>query len=173
MVAWSCAVTWLYGGAGGGLVAAVLVGAADVVERGALTQTTANGIVLLLLGGGVVGYVVQLARRAEHALADAVQREAAASERERLSRSVHDGVLQALALAAGGRPTRSSPAEPLRLVVADDHPIWRDAVERDLAAAGLVIVGVAVDGDKAVRVCTATVPDVLVCDLQMPGRSGV
>ena len=61
----------------------------------------------------------------------------------------------------------------LRLVVADDHPIWRDAVERDLAAAGLTIVGVAGDGDKAIRVCTATRPDVLVCDLQMPGRSGV
>jgi DNA-binding NarL/FixJ family response regulator len=61
----------------------------------------------------------------------------------------------------------------LRLVVADDHPIWRDAVERDLAAAGLTIVGVAGDGDKAVRVCAATRPDVLVCDLQMPGRSGV
>ena len=61
----------------------------------------------------------------------------------------------------------------LRLVVADDHPIWRDAVERDLAAAGLVVVGAAGDGDKAVRVCTATRPDVLVCDLQMPGRSGV
>ncbi|MDT7538709.1 MAG: hypothetical protein QOI82_2294 [Actinomycetota bacterium] len=61
----------------------------------------------------------------------------------------------------------------LRLVVADDHPIWRDAVERDLAAAGLTIVGVAGDGDKAIRVCAATQPDVLVCDLQMPGRSGV
>jgi DNA-binding NarL/FixJ family response regulator len=66
-----------------------------------------------------------------------------------------------------------STAEPLRLVVADDHPIWRNAVERDLAAAGLVVVGVAGDGEKAIRVCTATRPDVLVCDLQMPGRSGV
>jgi DNA-binding NarL/FixJ family response regulator len=66
----------------------------------------------------------------------------------------------------------SAPAE-LRLVVADDHPNWRDAVERDLAAAGLTIVGVAGDGEKAIRVCTATRPDVLVCDLQMPGRSGV
>lgn len=64
------------------------------------------------------------------------------------------------------------PAE-VRVVVADDHPIWRDAVERDLAAAGLAVVGAAGDGDKAVRVCTAVLPDVLVCDLQMPGRSGV
>lgn len=67
----------------------------------------------------------------------------------------------------------SRPAEPVTVVVADDHPIWRDAVERDLAAAGLVVVGAAGDGDKAVRVCLATRPAVLVCDLQMPGRSGV
>ncbi len=69
--------------------------------------------------------------------------------------------------AAGERPPG------LRLVVADDHPIWRDAVERDLAAAGLEVVGTAGDGQKAVRVCTAVRPDVLVCDLQMPGLSGV
>ena len=61
----------------------------------------------------------------------------------------------------------------LRLVIADDHPIWRDAVERDLAQAGLEVVGVAGDGEKAIRVCTAVTPDVLVCDLQMPGRNGV
>jgi DNA-binding NarL/FixJ family response regulator len=67
------------------------------------------------------------------------------------------------------------PAEPavLTVVVADDHPIWRDAVERDLVAAGLAVVGTAGDGPKAIRVCAATRPAVLVCDLQMPGLSGV
>jgi DNA-binding NarL/FixJ family response regulator len=65
-----------------------------------------------------------------------------------------------------------SDAEPT-VVIADDHPIWRDAVERDLGAAGLRVVGVAGDGEKAVRVVRATCPDVLVCDLQMPGLSGV
>ena len=65
------------------------------------------------------------------------------------------------------------PSGPVTVVVADDHPIWRDAVERDLTEAGLVVVGSAGDGDKAVRVCAATRPAVLVCDLQMPGRSGV
>ena len=66
-----------------------------------------------------------------------------------------------------------SGSEQVTVVVADDHPIWRDAVERDLSEAGLVVVGSAGDGDKAVRVCAATRPAVLVCDLQMPGRSGV
>ena len=55
----------------------------------------------------------------------------------------------------------------LRLVVADDHPIWREAVERDLAAAGLVVVGTAGDGEKAVRVCAATRPD---CRAVHPAR---
>jgi DNA-binding NarL/FixJ family response regulator len=64
-------------------------------------------------------------------------------------------------------------AEPVTVVVADDHPIWRDAVERDLSAAGLRVVGAAGDGEKAVRVCAAVRPQVLVCDLQMPGLSGV
>ena len=70
-------------------------------------------------------------------------------------------------------PDDTAPDRALRVVVADDHPIWREAVERDLTAAGLEVVGAAGDGEKAVRVVTATRPDVLVCDLQMPGLSGV
>jgi DNA-binding NarL/FixJ family response regulator len=60
----------------------------------------------------------------------------------------------------------------LRVVLADDHPIWREAVERDLTARGFLVVGTAADGEKAERVCRATRPDVLVCDLSMPGLTG-
>ena len=94
VIAW--AVQW---GWRGGLAAAVVIGLADVVEiRGDVNRGTVNAIVLLVLLGSVVGYVVLLAKRAEEAYAEAVRLQAATAERERLSRSVHDGVLQALAL---------------------------------------------------------------------------
>jgi DNA-binding NarL/FixJ family response regulator len=36
-------------------------------------------------------------------------------------------------------------------MLVDDHPIWRDALERDLAEAGFEIVGAFGDGETAVR----------------------
>ena len=65
------------------------------------------------------------------------------------------------------------PADPVTVLVVDDHPMWRDAVERDLAAAGFSVVGTASDGAMAVRVAAAVRPDVVVMDLQLPQRSGV
>jgi signal transduction histidine kinase len=101
-VSWAAApvLTWaVHGGWAGGGAAGAAVSAAAVLERGsAPSQATVNSIVLLLLVGTVSGYVVQLARRAETAYAEAVRLQAATAERERLSRQVHDGVLQALAL---------------------------------------------------------------------------
>ncbi len=64
-------------------------------------------------------------------------------------------------------------AEPLRVLVVDDHPIWRDGVARDLEAAGLVVCGTAGEGARAVQVAAATRPDVVLLDLQLPDMSGV
>jgi DNA-binding NarL/FixJ family response regulator len=58
-------------------------------------------------------------------------------------------------------------------MVVDDHPIWRDAVARDLEASGLTVCGVASDVAQAVRVATPTRPDVVVLDLHLPDGSGV
>ncbi len=63
-------------------------------------------------------------------------------------------------------------SEP-RVMVVDDHPMWRDAVARDLAAAGLDVVATAGDGPEAVRRARAVNPDVLVLDLNLPGMPGV
>ncbi|MEP6629850.1 MAG: response regulator transcription factor, partial [Lapillicoccus sp.] len=61
----------------------------------------------------------------------------------------------------------------ITVVVADDHPMWRDAVARDLLDAGFQVVGTAADGPSAIRRVKATVPDVLVLDLNLPGVHGV
>jgi DNA-binding NarL/FixJ family response regulator len=60
-----------------------------------------------------------------------------------------------------------------RVMVVDDHPMWRDAVERDLAAAGFEVVAVAGTGEEALRRFAATRPEVVVLDLQIPAPSGV
>lgn len=56
--------------------------------------------------------------------------------------------------------------------MADDHPLWLGALERDLAAAGLQVVATAADGPATVRRARATTPDVLVLDLNLPGLRG-
>jgi DNA-binding NarL/FixJ family response regulator len=62
---------------------------------------------------------------------------------------------------------------PIRVMVVDDHPMWRDAVARDLAEAGYDVVATAADGAQARRVTGAARPDVVVLDLQLPDMSGV
>jgi len=64
-------------------------------------------------------------------------------------------------------------ATRVSVMVVDDHPMWRDAVERDLQEAGFDVVGVAATGDEAVARFPACRPQVVVLDLQLPGRSGV
>jgi DNA-binding NarL/FixJ family response regulator len=58
------------------------------------------------------------------------------------------------------------------VVVADDHPMWRDAVARDLTDAGFTVVATADNGVSAVSRTLATRPDVLVLDLNLPGMRG-
>ena len=63
--------------------------------------------------------------------------------------------------------------EPVRVMVVDDHPMWRDAVERDLAAAGFEVVAVAASGGEALARFHASRPRVVVLDLQIPAPGGV
>lgn len=69
--------------------------------------------------------------------------------------------------------TTQDEPQPTRVMVVDDHPMWRDAVERDLVAAGFDVVGVAADGHQALARFPAARPEVVVLDLQIPGPSGV
>ncbi len=62
---------------------------------------------------------------------------------------------------------------PVRVMVVDDHPMWRDAVARDLTEAGHEVVATAGEGRAAIRIAAAARPEVAVVDLQLPDISGV
>lgn len=63
---------------------------------------------------------------------------------------------------------------PLRIVLADDHPVVRDGLRALLGSmTGVSVVGEASTGREAVRQAVALRPDVLVMDLQMPDLDGV
>jgi DNA-binding NarL/FixJ family response regulator len=61
----------------------------------------------------------------------------------------------------------------VRVMVVDDHPMWREGVARDLTEAGYEVVAAVGEGEQAVRVAAAVEPAVVVLDLQLPDLSGV
>ncbi|MGH3929660.1 MAG: response regulator [Pseudonocardiaceae bacterium] len=58
-------------------------------------------------------------------------------------------------------------------MIVDDHPMWRDAVTRDLEEAGFHVVATANDGEEALRRARAVRPEVVVLDLRLPSIGGV
>ncbi|BBX25776.1 response regulator [Mycolicibacterium alvei] len=60
----------------------------------------------------------------------------------------------------------------LRVMVVDDHPIWRDAVARDLADEGFDVVATADGVASARRRAEVVLPDVVVMDMSLSDGSG-
>ncbi|WP_410598871.1 response regulator [Amycolatopsis sp. lyj-90] len=66
------------------------------------------------------------------------------------------------------------PESPIRLLIADDHPVVRDGLSSMFARdPGFDVVGEATDGAEAVRLAENLRPDVILMDLRMPGTDGV
>jgi len=63
---------------------------------------------------------------------------------------------------------------PIRIVIADDHPIFRDGLRRLLESEGdMKVIGEGSDGNEAVKLAGELKPDVLLLDLAMPHRTGL
>jgi DNA-binding NarL/FixJ family response regulator len=60
----------------------------------------------------------------------------------------------------------------VKVVLADDHPIWRDGIRADLGD-GFEVVGEAGTADEAIVAIRSAHPDLVVCDLHMPGGGGM
>ncbi len=72
------------------------------------------------------------------------------------------------------KPSMDKRTPPIRIVIADDHPIFRDGLRRLLESEGdMKVVGEACDGFEAVKLATEIKPDILLLDLAMPHHTGL
>jgi DNA-binding NarL/FixJ family response regulator len=69
---------------------------------------------------------------------------------------------------------RPEGARAIRIVIADDHPIFRDGLRKLLSTErDFEVVGEAKDGDETMELVQEKEPDILLLDLRMPGRDGL
>jgi DNA-binding NarL/FixJ family response regulator len=68
----------------------------------------------------------------------------------------------------------SAPATPIRVVLADDHPIVRDGLKKLLSLEeDIEVVGEASDGREVLQIVQDKEPDVVILDLRMPNLDGL
>jgi DNA-binding NarL/FixJ family response regulator len=63
--------------------------------------------------------------------------------------------------------------EAIRVVLADDHPVVRAGIRNELVAAGIQVLGEAVNGEEAQQLVERLRPQVVVLDVEMPGLNGL
>ncbi|MFJ1936452.1 MacS family sensor histidine kinase [Kitasatospora sp. NPDC088160] len=149
---WAAGTVLGFAGKGGwrwAAAAGTVIGVANILGHGGATGDNVHNIMLLMVAGCAIGYVIELARASEATLTRALQVEAATRERERLSRDIHDGVLQVLALVQRhGAELTARPAEGAAAVAggrpggdADFAELGRLAGEQERALRALMTGG--------------------------------
>jgi DNA-binding NarL/FixJ family response regulator len=64
--------------------------------------------------------------------------------------------------------------EPLRILIADDHPLFRNGMRALLSSVPEIeVAGIATNGDEVMSLAASLLPDVILMDLQMPGIGGI
>src|SRR5262249_50841034 len=97
MVCPALAVAIAYGSIPGAVTAAAM-GAVDLSTRRVVSESTLTGTVVMILAAFALGYLARLAADVQDRLRRAAAQEAAARERDRLARAIHDDVLQVITL---------------------------------------------------------------------------
>jgi DNA-binding NarL/FixJ family response regulator len=77
------------------------------------------------------------------------------------------------ARAAEGDPPGTKGLDELRVLVVDDHDLFRTGLRNLLEEEGVNVVGEAENGENAIRLASDLAPDVVIMDLNMPGAGGV
>lgn len=67
----------------------------------------------------------------------------------------------------------STPAPPIRVLIADDHPMVREGLRSMLTAPDIAVVGEARDGREALALIRSLAPDVALMDIRMPDLDGL
>ncbi|MGX1672062.1 MacS family sensor histidine kinase [Streptomyces sp. NPDC055400] len=141
--------------------ASLLVGVANVLQRGAFSRDTLHNVLLVCIASIAIGYVVEVARASERTLARALEIEAATRERERLARDIHDGVLQVLAMVQRRGTALGGEAAELGRMAGE-----QEVALRTLVAGGLVPASRACeDASQGALVRAVEEPD------ELPGTS--
>jgi len=72
-----------------------------------------------------------------------------------------------------GREEGTKGLDELRVLVVDDHDLFRTGLRNLLEEQGVNVVGEAENGESAIRLTSDLAPDVVIMDLNMPGVGGV
>ncbi len=164
LLAWAIHWRWR-----GGLVAGLLLAGADLAIRDQVTQANYGNVFLIMIGGPIVGFMAASLMRMADERDVAERAAAAAGERARLARAVHDGVLQVLALVQRRGAELGGEAEELGRLAGAQEVALRALIHRqdalpDRTSAGLSDLAaelVRLDRPRGVSVVTPGAPVLL------------
>ncbi len=123
LLAWAIRYRWA-----GGLAAGAVLCLADVLLREDIDQANYGNVFLLLIGGPVVGFMAASLQQMAAERDQAEREAAAAAERARLARVVHDGVLQVLALVQRRGPELGGDAVQLGRLAGEQEAALRQLI---------------------------------------------